>query len=167
MAHRATAGLCALATCGAVLCGSAPCHAEPPKTAIKYVAAKDLAAAVAANDAGLVARELAADAGATTLVIGRNRSGEVEVHTVLNEIIIVETGHAAMLVGGQVNGNHAISPTEWRGGEILGAARYELAAGDLLLIPAGVPHQCIVAGGDSLLYLTIKTPSAAPAAAAR
>jgi len=167
MTAPATSALFCLAVCAALAGASPPCLADAPPAVTKYVAAKDLAAAVATANGGLVAREVAADPSATTLIIHRDASGEVEVHTVLNDIFVVESGHATVLVGGHVNGNHAVSPTEWRGGEIVGGERHELAAGDLLLIPAGEPHQCILKPGDTFLYLTIKTPSAAAASTGR
>lgn len=145
----------------AVAGGSAPCFAESPKAELKYVSAKDLAALVADKAKSPIAKQVAADPSATTLMIRRDESGEVEVHAQVNDIIVVASGHATMLVGGQVSGNHEIAPTEWRGGTITGGGRHELAPGDLLLIPAGIPHQCLVASGGSVEYLTVKTPATA------
>jgi len=161
MTPSARSGLLLLAACSAFLGATPSSYADAPTAGLKYVSAKDLAAAVAGATADPVAKEIAADPSATTLMIRREKTGEVEVHTVLNDILVFETGHATVLVGGQVKGNHELKPTEWRGGEITGGERHEVAAGDLLLIPAGVPHQCILKPGDSVSYLTIKTPSTA------
>ena len=159
MTPSAKSGLRILAVCGAFLGAAPSSYGDAPKAALKYVSAKALAAAVASATADPFVKEIAADPSATTLVIRREKTGEVEVHTVLNDIFVVESGHATVLVGGEVKGTHELKPTEWRGGEILGGERHEVAAGDLLLIPAGVPHQCILKPGDSIVYLTIKTPS--------
>ena len=154
-------GLVGLVTCSALLGAAVASYGDAPKAALKFVSAKDLAAAVAGATADPFVKEIAADPSATTLIIRREKTGEVEVHTALNDILVVESGHATVLVGGEVKGNHELKPTEWRGGEIGGGERHEIAAGDLLLIPAGVPHQCILKPGDSVVYLTIKTPAAA------
>ncbi len=159
MTATGKSGLPALAASAALLALTQPALADAAKAQLKYVSAQDLRVSAATTADGLIAKEIAADPSATTLIIHRDKSGEVEVHTTLNDIIIVESGRATMLVGGEVKGNHELKPTEWRGGEIVGGERHELAAGDLLLIPAGVPHQCILKSGDSFVYLTIKTPS--------
>ena len=144
-----------------------PSYGDAPKSIPKYVSAKDLAAAVAAAPSEPFVKEIAADPSATALLIHRERTGEVEVHTVFNDIIVVESGSATVLLGGQVEGNHEVKPTEWRGGTIVGGERHDLAAGDLLLIPAGVPHQCVLKPGNAVAYLTIKTPSTVTAPASR
>lgn len=163
MTSSARSRFLVLAACSALVGAALPAYGDALKAELKYVSAKDLAAAVATTSADAFAKEIAADPSATTLIIHREKTGEVEVHTVLNDIFVVESGHATVLVGGQVKGNHELKATEWRGGEIVGGERHELAAGDLLLIPAGVPHQCILRPGDSFIYLAIKTPATAPA----
>jgi uncharacterized protein YjlB len=60
-------------------------------------------------------------------------------------------------VGGQVSGNKETQPTEWRGGEISGGKDYSLAAGDVLFIPAGIPHRVLVAPKASVTYYAVKT----------
>ena len=158
MTVSAKTGLFLLVACGALLGAVPPAFGEAPRAALKFVSAQDLAAAVATPPSDPFAKEIAADPSATTLIIRRDKSGEVEVRTIINDIFIVRSGRATVIVGGQVKGNHELKPTEWRGGE-----SHELAAGDLLLIPAGVPHQCIVKPGTTFIYFTIKTPSAAAA----
>ena len=51
-----------------------------------------------------------------------------------------------------------LQPTEWRGGEIDGGKDYSLSAGDVLFIPAGIPHRVLVAPKASVTYLAVKTP---------
>jgi mannose-6-phosphate isomerase-like protein (cupin superfamily) len=95
--------------------------------------------------------------GRQVLLIRRDETGDAEVHTELDDTIIIERGTGRFRVGGTITGNHAISPTEWRGGTMSGWREYTVAAGDLLLIPAGVPHQAVVTSG-TLLYFAVKTP---------
>jgi mannose-6-phosphate isomerase-like protein (cupin superfamily) len=88
----------------------------------------------------------------------RKTTGDAEVHTQMNDILIIQHGHGEFLVGGSIKGNHEIAPTEWRGGDISGGHRYSVSAGDLLMIPAGIPHKAFVTDGP-FTYLAIKTPA--------
>jgi ribosomal protein L16 Arg81 hydroxylase len=103
--------------------------------------------------------EVPGTAGYKVLVIERTSTGDAEVHMEWNDVIVVQHGHAKFLVGGQIKGNHETSPGEWRGGEMTGAKEYSLADGDLLLIPAGLPHKAIVTDG-AFTYLAVKTRKA-------
>jgi mannose-6-phosphate isomerase-like protein (cupin superfamily) len=86
----------------------------------------------------------------------RSANGVPEVHDRWIDVTIVQAGRANLLVGGRVTGSSLASPGEHRGGTITGGATKPIAAGDLFTIPAGVPHQYLVAPGDSIRYLTIK-----------
>jgi mannose-6-phosphate isomerase-like protein (cupin superfamily) len=90
------------------------------------------------------------------LQIRRPRSGVPEVHDRWTDVTMVQSGRATLLSGGTVNGGHLESPGEHRGGTIAGGSSRPVAAGDLMIIPAGMPHQYLIASGDSLRYLTIK-----------
>ena len=120
------------------------------------VSAAELASRVQSAARG-IAYEIPGVTGRQVLMIRRDETGDAEVHTELDDTIIVESGTAKFRVGGTIMGNHRISPTEWRGGTMTGWREYTVAAGDLLLIPAGVPHQAIVTSG-AFSYLAIKTP---------
>jgi uncharacterized RmlC-like cupin family protein len=48
------------------------------------------------------------------------------------------------------------APGEHRGGTIAGGASRAVGPGDLMIIPAGIPHQYVISPGDSLRYLTVK-----------
>jgi mannose-6-phosphate isomerase-like protein (cupin superfamily) len=139
-------------------------HADAVKPTVQYVSAAQLEAKVAHTVNGMVNDEIPSGPGSTILIIRREKDGEVEVHKIMNDIILIKKGHAKFLVGGKVSGNHETKPTEWRGGEITGATTYEMAQGDLLFIPAGIPHKMLVAAKAAVTYVTIKIP-AQPAAA--
>lgn len=121
-----------------------------------FLSASELAAKVKGTTSP-VAYEIPNGTGTQVLMIRRDKTGDVEVHTALNDTIVIESGTGKFRVGGTVTGNHETSPTEWRGGEMAGGREYSLSPGDLLLIPAGVPHQAIVTSG-ALTYVTVKTP---------
>jgi mannose-6-phosphate isomerase-like protein (cupin superfamily) len=90
------------------------------------------------------------------LQIRRTTSGVPEVHDRWADVAIVQSGRGTLLSGGQVQDGHVESPGEHRGGTIVGGTARPVAAGDLIVIPAGVPHQYQIASGDSLRYLTTK-----------
>jgi mannose-6-phosphate isomerase-like protein (cupin superfamily) len=120
-----------------------------------YMSAKDLASKVATGDS----YQIPSSAGYKVLMVQRKATGDAEVHTDMNDTIIIQQGHGEFLVGGSIKGNHQIAPTEWRGGEITDGHRYPVSVGDLLLIPAGIPHKAFVTDGP-FTYLAIKTPLA-------
>ena len=137
---------------GASAMGAAASHGET------FVSAAELAAKVQ-SASHLVAYEIPSVTGRQVLMIRRDETGDAEVHTELDDTIVIERGTARFRVGGTITGNHQIGPTEWRGGTMTGWREYTVSAGDLLLIPAGVPHQAIVTSG-TVSYLTIKTQHA-------
>ena len=53
------------------------------------------------------------------------------------------------------------SPGEWRGGTVRGGIRATLHAGDIATIPAGTPHQMILAPGERVTYVAVKVGRAA------
>jgi len=123
-----------------------------------FVSAAELAAKVQSVSHG-VAYEIPNMTGRQVLMIRRDETGDAEVHTELDDTIVIEGGTGKFHVGGTITGNHRIGPTEWRGGTMSGGREYTVSAGDLLLIPAGVPHQAVVTSGP-FSYLAIKTPHA-------
>lgn len=88
----------------------------------------------------------------------RVTTGEPEVHDDWTDVTFVEAGHAVLLGGGQVNGGRLVSSGEHRGGRITGGQDEPVAAGDVLVVPAGVAHQFRLTPGDSIRYVTIKVP---------
>lgn len=86
----------------------------------------------------------------------RVASGSPEIHDDWVDVTLVQAGRATLLVGGRVAGSTLTAPGEHRGGTIAGGTPHPLGPGDLLVVPAGIPHQYRIAGGDSVVYLTIK-----------
>ena len=134
---------------------AAPAAAAPADGVI-HATARDLAAAVANPTDGLATAPLPSGPGATALTVRRTRSGVIEVHTGLNDILVAQSGHAAILVGGTVSGNRETTPGEYRGGAIAGGRLQAMAPGDVIWIPAGVPHQLIVEPRGDFSYLAFK-----------
>ena len=121
-----------------------------------YASAAQLAALVATTKDGVATAPAPTGPGTTMLAAHRTADGQIEVHLKLNDEFVVQSGHAMVLVGGKVEGNHEIAPGEWRGGKVTGAKAYAMGPGDVLWLPAGAPHQTLVPKGGDFRYLAFK-----------
>lgn len=70
----------------------------------------------------------------------RDAPGEVEIHTKYTDVFYVVAGNATIMVGGQMVGSKSTEPDEPRGTSIEGGQVRHLSAGDVIIIPAGIPH---------------------------
>jgi mannose-6-phosphate isomerase-like protein (cupin superfamily) len=86
----------------------------------------------------------------------RAASGGAELHETQTDILIVEAGEATLTVGGTIVSPKTVKPHEVRGTSIEGGETKELAPGDVMHIPAGVPHQLKVPAGKTLTYFVVK-----------
>jgi mannose-6-phosphate isomerase-like protein (cupin superfamily) len=73
--------------------------------------------------------------------------------------MIVESGEATLVVGGTMVEPKTVKPHEVRGSSIAGGAIKQLTPGDVVHIPAKVPHQLKIATGKTFTYLVIKVDS--------
>lgn len=91
-----------------------------------------------------------------TMVAFRSQTGSSEVHEHEADIFVVEEGDATIVLGGKLVGGHAQKPGELRGTGIEGGEKEPLKTGDILHIPAGVPHQILVTPGKPITYFVVK-----------
>jgi mannose-6-phosphate isomerase-like protein (cupin superfamily) len=89
----------------------------------------------------------------------REGDGSAELHETQADILIVETGEATLVVGGKMVGPKTLKPHEVRGSSIEGGEIKHLAVGDVIHIPAKVPHQLKITAGTKFTYLVIKVDS--------
>ncbi|MBV9503729.1 MAG: hypothetical protein JO323_01860 [Acidobacteriia bacterium] len=75
-------------------------------------------------------------------VLGTHRSGpgQVEVHDKETDVFYVVSGEATVVTGGMMVGGKQTEPGQWRGFEIRGGQTQHVAKGDVMVIPAGIPH---------------------------
>jgi uncharacterized protein GlcG (DUF336 family) len=85
----------------------------------------------------------------------RTEPGEVEYHERVVDVMHVAEGHATVVTGGDMVDPRTVAPGEVRARAVEGGSSHELAAGDVLVVPAGVPHQ-FVAVSDPFLYFVVK-----------
>lgn len=100
--------------------------------------------------------QLGAGPGYTYALTQRDSTGGVESHAEWTDIFVVQSGHASILTGGTIEGGKEASPGEWRGGAIKGGETRALSPGDVVIVPAGTPHQMMLAPGGRISYLAFK-----------
>jgi glc operon protein GlcG len=70
----------------------------------------------------------------------RTAAGEVELHTSVTDIMYVLEGEATVVTGGEMVDRRQVGPGEYRASASRGGTSQHLARGDVMVIPAGVPH---------------------------
>jgi mannose-6-phosphate isomerase-like protein (cupin superfamily) len=97
------------------------------------------------------------DFGDHTMTIGhREVNGRVEVHQNKADVIVVQSGSATLVTGGTVVDPVPTGPNEIGGSSVKGGVTRTLVVGDVIEIPAGVPHQFFIAPGTQITYLIVK-----------
>ena len=91
-----------------------------------------------------------------TMLAFRTRNGGGEVHQNFADTFYIVDGHASVLTGGELVDTKTSAPGEIRGASVKGGSTQELQPGDVVHIPAGVPHQMLVADGESVTYFVVK-----------
>ncbi|MGA2193762.1 MAG: hypothetical protein ABSH40_00715 [Bryobacteraceae bacterium] len=86
----------------------------------------------------------------------RDKNGVVEVHEKLVDVFVVQSGEAILVVGGEVVGSRATGPGEIQGDSIKGGVSKNVSTGDVIHIPAGVPHQFFLDPGKEITYFVVK-----------
>jgi mannose-6-phosphate isomerase-like protein (cupin superfamily) len=161
MSYRSSfvVGVVALLAAGAI--GQAQSQARP--TGPEHISAAQLADAIAQakpwpSDPTIRYKRLGTRGRDSYWILRRDGTGKPEQHDGWNDIFIVQAGSATVLVGGQLQGGEKTGPGETLGGTIVGGERRKISRDDLLIVPAGAPHQFLIAPGESITYVTIKTP---------
>ena len=90
------------------------------------------------------------------MVAHREGSGEAEYHALDADIFVVQSGTATLVYGGEMVDAKDSAANEKRGPSIKGGVEKTLAAGDIVTIPAKVPHQVKLAPGKEFTYFVVK-----------
>jgi|SRR5581483_6848771 len=90
------------------------------------------------------------------LMAHREGDGEAELHETQTDVMVIESGEATLVVGGAVVDPKTTQPHEIRGPSIRGGEKKALGPGDVLHIPAKIPHQMLVANGKQITYFVVK-----------
>ncbi|MDB4882834.1 MAG: hypothetical protein JWL95_1600, partial [Gemmatimonadetes bacterium] len=132
-----------------IACGGAPAmiSAQTPALSnqVQILPASRLAALSDSLGAGAVRTlQIGRFEGLTNGLTTRDSAGVHERHEGFTDIFVVQKGSARLLYGGTVEGQRETTPGEWRGGTIRGGTQSELRPGDVVVIPAGIPHQMLL-----------------------
>jgi hypothetical protein len=86
-------------------------------------------------------------------------SGRAELHEKQADLIVVQSGHATIIVGGKILNGQITALNEIRGTSIEGGARQALKSGDIVHVPVKTPHQVLLDAGQTLDYVVLKVDS--------
>ena len=86
----------------------------------------------------------------------REGDGRAELHHTKADVMVIQTGTATLVSGGDVIDPKPTLPNEIQGSGIRGGAKRTVGPGDVIEIPAGVPHQFLLAPGTQITYLVVK-----------
>jgi mannose-6-phosphate isomerase-like protein (cupin superfamily) len=84
-----------------------------------------------------------------------DKSGIAEVHQATADVMIVQSGEATLVYGGEVIDAHTTAPNEVRGNGIRNGTSVHITAGDVVHLPAGMPHQWLLEPGKQITYLVV------------
>ena len=118
----------------AVLFASAVLYASAQSPAVTFVGHDKVAEALAKGGALVTASNLT--------VSGNRRAmpGQVEVHDKETDVLYIIEGQATLVTGGTMVGGRQTGPGQHRGTDVQGGETRHLQKGDVVVIPAGIPH---------------------------
>ena|SRR2546423_8421492 len=93
------------------------------------------------------------------MVAHREGNGQAELHETQADIFVVESGEATLVIGGTMPNRKTTAPNEVRSPSIQGGERKTLGPGDIVHIPAKIPHQLLVEAGKQITYAVVKVNS--------
>lgn len=117
---------------GLALAGVARADSDP--ASLRIVPAKEMAAAFA--HAAMIRETPLYKVHASH----REEPGVVEIHTRDTDVFYVTRGSATFVTGGRAIDVDKTAPDELRGTRIEGGETHTLAAGDVVIVPNGLPH---------------------------
>jgi len=85
----------------------------------------------------------------------REKPGQAEIHTKDADVIYVLQGAATFITGGEAIDAKTTAPDEVRGVSIRNGQTRQIAKGDVIIVPHGVPHQFLEVT-DPFLYYVVK-----------
>lgn len=77
------------------------------------------------------------------------------------ELFVVLQGTGNIVTGGKLVDEKRVNANNLSGSSITGGSSRAVAAGDMLIVPANVPHQVIPGGGAPIVVMTMHVPQPA------
>ncbi len=138
-------------------------YGAAPAMAQNYLSAEDLATMgedladnVGPNNAAILDRVFEDGRHFGAMVHREPGPGFSESHDEWADIYFVTDGKATLVTGGTITNAREDSPGEIRGTGITGGTSRRLGKGDIVHIPATVPHYVIVGAGEAITYFIVK-----------
>lgn len=154
--------ICATSLLLAVSAGVATASAAEPSgfasSADVQAQLRDMLAAMK-SDQGFMWRPLVRDGANVAAIEIWKKPGRPAVHPTEAEYAIVLEGAGTLVSGGTMTDAKPKNPNLIEGNQIEGGATRTLGPGDVILVPAGVPHWFGITG-ERLVLLGIKLPGA-------
>src|SRR5437868_5351164 len=119
------------------------------RQSVTYVGHAKVAAAASGAD-------LATGPDFTVMMMKRTGAGHVEVHAKETDTFYVLDGEATFVTGGTMVGGRVSRPNQQLGTEIQGGQTHHLSKGDVITIPAGVPHWFKEVSKPPITYYLVK-----------
>jgi mannose-6-phosphate isomerase-like protein (cupin superfamily) len=118
--------------------------------------AESLSASVGANNSAVLDRIIDHGNYFAAIVHHEPGPGFSESHRDWADVYFVTSGNGILIVGGTIPDGTESAPGEIRGTAIDGGTRRDLAAGDVVHIPAGTAHHVITPPGQQITYFIFK-----------
>ena len=83
----------------------------------------------------------------------REKPGQAEIHTKDTDVIYVLDGTATFVTGGEAVDTKKIAADELRGSSIRNGETRQIAKGDVIVVPNGIPHQFLEVTSPFLYYV--------------
>jgi hypothetical protein len=91
----------------------------------------------------------------------RDADGFPEQHDNIVDVVFVQSGEGTLHLGGKmIDSKGSTGSGEFLGTGIEGGEKHPLGAGDVIHIPAKIPHRFLVAKGKHITYVLVKFPAA-------
>ena len=159
LAHVMLIALAAVAARPARLAAQDRFTVSPRRTRIDFVSAKSIVeaqrrAAKATMEGTTVFT--APDKQTTYVIVARTVPSAVERHARWDDIVTVRRGSGSVRVGKSVTGARVLAPGQRRGGTLTDPYELHLGPGDVVRIPASVPHAFSPDSGTVFEYFITK-----------
>jgi mannose-6-phosphate isomerase-like protein (cupin superfamily) len=109
-----------------------------------------------ADASGLAAETLKKYATDYTMLAFRSKSGKAELHEKFADFYFVVAGEATLVSGGHIVNSATTAPGEVRGDSVQDGMETKLKKGDIVHVPANIPHQLVLAKGATFQYFIVK-----------
>ena len=91
----------------------------------------------------------------------RDADGLSEQHDNFVDVVFVQSGEGTLHLGGKmIDSKGSTGAGEFLGTGIEGGEKHALSAGDVIHIPAKIPHRFLVPKGKHITYINVKFPAA-------